>query len=425
MIGQLDWSQRQVHIVGGGISGLTSAWCLAKQGFEVEISEASNRWGGLIETQQFSEGFAEAAIHSFLETPEVAAFLDEVGVERSPVRPTGRARYIYREGRARKFPLRLSEALVLTKRLLTTRGLDPQVPIDELTLEQWGERFLGTAGVTYLLNPMLRGIYAARPSELSLLSTFPRFAPERGETFLQALKRTRKARPRMVAALRGSEAIVKVLVEKLERHPQVQMKLNHRVEKIDPKTNTLFTVPAFVAAELVQNGEAASLLKKIQYLPLVTVTTFVDQPMQSLKQGTGTLFPEIEKTRSLGILFNSSAFPGRVTDESKYASFTCIMGGSSQPEVAHESDDQIQSRVNEDLARALGVPVRPVRYVIRRWPRALPVYSPEHRKILRELQKTLNRTPGQALFGNYTGEISARGIWQQALAWKPESPRAQ
>jgi len=45
-----------VIVIGGGISGLSTAWWLAQSGLRVQVWEKSSRAGGKIKTTQ-SEGF--------------------------------------------------------------------------------------------------------------------------------------------------------------------------------------------------------------------------------------------------------------------------------------------------------------------------------------------------------------------------------
>lgn len=41
---------REVIVIGGGLTGLTCAWQLKKNGHDVEILERDNRIGGLMQT---------------------------------------------------------------------------------------------------------------------------------------------------------------------------------------------------------------------------------------------------------------------------------------------------------------------------------------------------------------------------------------
>src|SRR5205085_9314631 len=97
------------------------------------------------------------------------------------------------------------------------------------------------------------------------------------------------------------------------------------VSEIPEAPNVILSTPAYVTARLLA-GEAPALsaaLERVSYTPVVSVAAFV--PVSSFTRpvkGVGLLVPPREGRKSLGILFNSSAFEGRVRDESRFASFT-------------------------------------------------------------------------------------------------------
>jgi oxygen-dependent protoporphyrinogen oxidase len=117
-------------------------------------------------------------------------------------------------------------------------------------------------------------------------------------------------------------------------------------------------------------------LEGVRYTPIVSVTAFV--PTSNFTRpvkGMGVLAPPREGRKSMGILFNSSAFEGRVFDESRYASFTVLFGGTSQPGWVDASDEEIGRAVSEELNTLLGIKGEPAELVINRRPRAISQYS--------------------------------------------------
>ena len=109
---------------------------------------------------------------------------------------------------------------------------------------------------------------------------------------------------------------------------------------------------------------------------MVSVTAFVDRKLFTRPiTGVGVLIPATEQRKCLGILFSSSAFAGRVTDESRWASFTVMMGGSLAPQWVQASDDEINRAVQTELHELLGISGESLETVINRWPRAIPQCS--------------------------------------------------
>jgi len=437
MIGTLDTTRREATVVGAGIAGLLAAYALDKKGYRVTLLEERERAGGLIQTRRTEYGIAETAAHSLLATPTVVEFCRESGVELTEIRPEARARFILRDGRLRKFPLRAGEALNALGHAAFARAGNHS---DALNLETWGRRHLGDAALAYLLTPFVRGIYGVQPAELGVAAAFPELTIAPGGTLLTALlgkafkrpaqnghdlrdaddaHKTKKQRKRMVAPLRGMGALTESLERRLEQRLGARFQRGVRVSGLPDAPNLVLTTPTCAAAALLQ-AEAPELsqrLREVQYTPLVSVTAFVERASFTRPvRGVGVLVPAREKRECLGILFNSSAFAGRVFDETRHASFTVLLGGSAQPGWVAATDEAIAAAVREELAELLGIQGEPLHLVFNRWPRAIPQYSTGLPEVWRSAQETWCATPGRILFGNYTGQVSLRGMIEQALA---------
>ena len=71
-----------VLIIGGGISGLASAWWLARSGLSVEVWEANKRPGGKIMSTRQDGYLTERAASMILNfRPEVVELVREAGLE--------------------------------------------------------------------------------------------------------------------------------------------------------------------------------------------------------------------------------------------------------------------------------------------------------------------------------------------------------
>ncbi|PYS99249.1 MAG: protoporphyrinogen oxidase [Acidobacteria bacterium] len=440
MIGTLDTERREATVIGAGIAGLLAAYALDKKGYRVTLLEERAHAGGLIGTRRTEYGIAERAAHSLLATPSVVGFCRELGVELNEIRREARARFVLRDGRLRKFPLRAGEALSAICHAAFVRAGNHS---DALNLETWGRRHLGDAAHAYLLTPFVRGIYGAQPAELGVAAAFPELAIAPGQTLLTALLgkafkrraqnghsghgardatdtgKTTKQRKRMVAPLRGMGALTQSLERQLEQRLGARFQRGVRVNGLPDVPNVVLATPAYAAAALLQ-AEAPELsrrLREVRYTSLVSVTAFVERASFTRPvEGVGVLVPAREERHCLGILFNSSAFAGRVFDETRHASFTVLLGGSAQPDWVAATDESIAAAVRIELAELLGIQGEPLQLVINRWPRAIPQYSTALPDIWRSAQETWCGEPGHVLFGNYTGQVSLRGMIEQATA---------
>lgn len=423
MIGKLNTSRQEATVVGAGISGLLTAYELNKRGYRVTLIEATNRSGGLLRTDRNRFGIAEAAANSLLASPAVTELCAELGVELVPVRRESRARYIARDGQLRKFPLSFSETAGVLRRALFARASNHA---DVLDLEKWGTKHLGAPAVDYLLTPFVRGIYGVQPHEVGLLAAFPSLFISPGHTLLGTMVRKRfsnhskKSRSAgMFAPRLGMGDLVSKLEEKLEQQLGSHFIRGLPIDEIPDAANLVLTVPAYRALPLFgrEFPELAESLRSVEYTPLVSVTAFVKRnSVPEDLRGVGVLLPATEKRNSLGVLFMSSSFPGRVVDESQYASFTLMMGGSAKPELVEATDDQIRNLVQLELSELIGLREEPLELVINRWPRAIPKYSTDLPRVWQTARETWCATPGRILFGNYTGQVSMRGMIESVAA---------
>jgi oxygen-dependent protoporphyrinogen oxidase len=436
MIGTFDTSRREATVVGAGVAGMLIAYALDKKGYEVTLLEEQKRAGGLIQTVRTEHGMAERAAHSLLATDAVVDLCNELGVELEEVRKEARARFVVRCGGLRRFPLRPAEALTALSRAAFARA---DGPTDSLDLDTWGRRHLGDAAVDYLLTPFVSGVYGALPTELGVEAAFPSLSVAPGRTLLGTMlgrafsrysthatnghtngaKRRRKERKRMVAPRFGMGDLTGRLERRLEERLGGRFKKGVGVREVPDSPNVVISTPAYAAASLLETSEPelAGALRGVNYSPVVSVTAFVRaEALSHPVNGVGVLAPAKEGRKCLGVLFTSSSFGGRVSDEARYASFAVLLGGSTQPGWVDATDEEIERAVRGELAALLGIRGELVELVISRWPRAIPRYSVTLPSVWRKARETWCAKPGHVLFGNYTGQVSLRGMVESAAS---------
>jgi oxygen-dependent protoporphyrinogen oxidase len=185
----------------------------------------------------------------------------------------------------------------------------------------------------------------------------------------------------------------------------------------------ILAVPADEAARLLkeeshllkeQSSQLSQALAQVSYSPLVSATIFAKKSQfPAVPQGLGVLMPKVEARNCLGILFNSSAFPHRV-ENLELVSFTMMLGGSQNPELLEKSDAELRSLIIGELRHVLAMEGEPVEIRIHRWPRAVPKYNAHLLQTWKLAQRTWCAQPGRVLFGNYTGQVSLRGMVEVA-----------
>jgi oxygen-dependent protoporphyrinogen oxidase len=186
-------SRNRVVVVGGGISGLATAWRLLRErpDLRVEVIEGLGRFGGKLLTVR-KQGFViEGAADGFLaRKPPALDWAHELGLERALVepRPEDRFSHVWWEGQLHRMPEGFSGLVPadpegLKKTTLLTPGgaaraaaeaeVPPRTDGGEESLEAFFTRRYGSETFQRLMEPLLAGIYAGDASRLSAEAAFP------------------------------------------------------------------------------------------------------------------------------------------------------------------------------------------------------------------------------------------------------------
>jgi len=407
MLGRLNDKHQEAIIIGAGFAGLLAAYRLLARGWRVTLYEAQNRAGGLIHTAQTEYGIAEAAAHTIRSSPATEALFQELGIETVAART--KKKYIWRGGEFCRFPLSLTETAGMAARA----AFMPAKPPYE-NLHEWVLHHLGQPALDNLIYPMLKGIYAACAAELSPQLVFPALLPPCGKSLLHHLctQPHGRYRPYAMAPRAGMTALTQAMLERIKQSPRAQIFLGKQVTVLPDAANVIITAPAPSAAQILQSQfpRSAHALAAIRYAPLIAATVFLDKKHYRAPEGIGVLCAAHEPRRALGILFNSCGFAGRVRDEENIASYTVMLGGTGDTDILNLSDTALNVLVETELQAMLKLSAPPLQIVIHRWPSAIPLYSPALAAAHQILREDFCAAPGRILFGNYTGQISLRGM---------------
>jgi oxygen-dependent protoporphyrinogen oxidase len=387
---------RAVTVVGGGFSGLATAYYLSSAGVPVEIVEKADRLGGLIATLQTAHGPVETAAVAMRSSARVDALCRDLGLRMIPSsRSFSRTRYIYRE-RPTRWPLGPGESLALLARLAAATARGSRAPRPLETVEQWGARVLGRRATRWLVGPTLQGMYAGDPARLSATLVFG--------------TRERAARPARKGAMApacGMQQLIDALERRL-RTGEVSIRLNARA-RLDGVTPAVICTAARDAAEILRDvaPAASRALSTIDMLPLVRITAFYADG--ETPTGRGVLFPRGGDIRALGVLYNTNVFPDRGGQYSE----SWIYGGAADRAVADLSEDELGAAMDRDRQVLCGRGVRPAARFIHRWREALPHYDLQ---LESARARSFDLPKGVFLAGNYVAGIGLSMLLEQAAA---------
>ena len=387
---------RPVTVVGGGFSGLATAYYLSSAGIPVEIVEKRDRLGGLIATLQTPHGAVETAAMAMRSSARLDALCRDLGLRMvASARSFGRARYIYRQG-PRRWPLSPGESLALVARFATATARGARAPRSLETVEEWSVRVLGGRATRWLVGPTLQGMYAGDPACLS--ASLVVGTPDRA---------TRLERKGAVAPAGGMQQLIDALEERL-RTRDVGIRLSVPA-RLNGSTPAVICTAACDAATVLRDiaPAASQALSTIDMLPLVRITAFY--PDEEAPKGRGVLFPRGGDTRALGVLFNTNVFP----DRSEPYSETWIYGGAADRGVVDLSDDELAAALDRDRELVCGRSVSPVARYIHRWRQALPHYDVQLESVR---ARGFDLPTGVFLAGNYVTGIGLSMLLEQAAA---------
>jgi len=430
-----------IVIIGAGISGLSTAWFLHGRGSEVRIIESRDRVGGVIKSQEIDGYLFEGGPNSTLRRPgspddALGRLVEQVGLKQRLIvaSPEAQKRYVMRGGRLR--PLPASPLEMFTNNLfswsaklrLLSEPFIGKSP-DEETIAQFVVRRLGREFLDYAIDPFVSGVYAGDPLQLSAWAAVPKVhALERdyGSLVLGAIAKGRRGggpAGKLISFDRGMSVLPETIAARL---PKGCVDTSCRVERINREpegwrirvakltgtediyaSKLVLAVPASAAARLIKplSPEVSALLTSIPYAPIVsTALGYSRDRVPHPLDGFGLLIPRRETMRTLGGLFSSTLFPGRAPPGK--ALITAFMGGTRDPEAVTLDENELLSRICEDMSTSLGADALPEMAHLSRHQSAIPQYTLGHLERVARIEKLSSTFPGLHLRASWSEGIS-------------------
>ncbi len=434
---------KNVVVLGAGISGLATALQIQQAGFNVTVLEKNSAPGGSMRTEK-SEGFTiDFGPNSGLETtPVIKELVKLTGMEDEFVyaNPVGNKRYILKKGEL--LPLPMGPGTFLKTKLFSTSAklrllAEPFVSKSEdgyyQSISQFVKRRLGQEFLDYAINPFVAGVYAGDPSKLSVKSAFPKlYALEENyggliKGMIKGAKERKKRQEeskqsaKMFSFKNGMQSFalaISKMLETIEFNAEVQSVkrnnggyeikyLKEREQRILKCDAVVSTAPAYTAAKYLGelSGELANHLKSIYYPPvLVLFAGFKKDSVRRKLDGFGYLIPEKERQNHLGAIWSSAIFENRAPED--MAAFTIFVGGARQPNLFEMERERLINLVLKEFTEAMKIQGKPAFLKSKFWEKAIPQYNigyVEHEKFFAKFEE---ENKGLFLSGNYRGGIS-------------------
>lgn len=452
---------KRIAIIGGGISGLATAFRLEQmlsRGMELEYAlyEASPRFGGVLRTEQVDGYTIEAGPDSFLtEKSSAADFCRQAGLGDQIITSNKdqRKTYILLHGRlmpipdglmfmvpSKILPVLRSHLFSLSTKMRMAREWfhTPRKNTEDESVAAFVERHYGAEMVERMAGPLLAGVYGGDVSQLSLQAVLPRFAAmeaqygslTRGMLFHRGQKNARN-RPPFTSLKDGMQQLADAVLARLSPgswHANCRVnairrvRANERVNENDgweisaegksarneasAQERSVFdglilALPAYASAALLQSiaPKLAEALQTIPYTSSVTVALAYDGKVRAaLPAGSGFLVPQSEGKHILATTFVHNKFSHRAPPE--HALIRCFLGGAHDEKILEQSDTEILGLVKEDLRQILGITAEPRLTRVFKWPRAMAQYTIGHKARVERIEQLSREFPAFALAGN-------------------------
>ncbi len=431
----------RVVVVGGGISGLSTAYYLRQAGITATLIERRPRLGGVIETERVEGCVIETGPDSYItQKPAALALIREVGLGDDVIGSNDHLRVTYVLKNGQLVPLPDGLMLMIPTKiapLLATRllgwptkirmGLEwfrrPGANGEDRSVADFVADHYGREAVDYLAEPLLAGVYGGDPIRLSVSSVLPRFVElekKYGSLTRGVLRARRKAAQQArgmplfqtlkgglgqltdVVAARAQADVIRGVAETVE-HAGSGYRVRVNGEWMDAD-HVVLACQAYEAGEVIEalDGELAELLNGVQYSSSITVSIgYEKRTLGHPLKGFGFLVPKRERRTMMACTWVGNKFSYRVPDH--LAVLRCFAGGEDGVPLA-ESDEAIVAAMRDDLRQIMGVTAEPLFARVARWPRSMAQYTVGHAARIARVNARVARLPGVYLAGNaYTG----------------------
>ena len=434
-----------VAIIGGGISGLATAYALKRQGLNVVVLERQAQSGGNAQSERIG-GFLMEHGPSTVNAASAAAAGLSTGLglddQRCDLGDGVQKRYLVSGDALSGIsagPMGFLKSGYISMpgrlRLMAEFLLPHQLDGDDETVMDFCARRFGREFAEKVIDPMVAGIYAGKASDLSVAAVFPKLVAlerEFGSVSLGMFRRYQQGAkmpgsrlyswrdglgtlPKALASLLGENIRTGVTVRRIRRSA-FGFKIDlGQAGKIEARAVVIATQP-HVASRFLDglDDEGATAAGDIKAPPLAVVFLgykrgHVEHPLD----GLGFLTSQSEKRLLNGAQFNSTMFPDRAPEGC--VAVTGYFGGARAPDLGRLPEKDLIDLACREFKDLIGAKGDPVIARVRHWPLGLPQYEIGHPERKACLEDTEKRTPGLFLSGNYFDGPSVTACVERSL----------
>ncbi len=397
---------KPVVIIGGGISGLSTAYYLSKAGIPVKLIEPEAQLGGFLQTEIVDGCVIELGPDSFINSkPWARDLIEELGIGDQIIGSNDhlRATYIWRGGRLVKMPEGLT-LMVPAKfgpvlrtpllgwgsklRMLGELTRRPAKEQEDRSVAEFVKDHYGQEVVDYLAEPLLAGVYGGDVTQLSAASVLPRFVEwesKYGSVSRGAMKVAPSAPPLFGTLKLGFGQ----LITQLRLRTQAEI-IQGKVDKIEKGYRIRVNGDWLEADRIVIACKADMVLPNL--FPVMTYSSstvvavlFNKSDVRHPLNGFGFLVPKKERKSIAACTWVGTKFEHRVP--AGKVLLRCFVNGDVND-------------VLPELRQKMGIQASPILQRVIPWPNSMPQYTVGHAARIQLIEDMLKDLPGLHLVGN-------------------------
>ena len=441
-----------VVILGAGLTGLTTAHHLKKNGVDLCILEKGSRAGGVIHSVT-ENGFTweEGPNSGVIANVDVLRLFEDLkkDCQLEVANENVKRRYILKGGNWEPLPSGLKSAV--TTPLFTLKdkfrilgepfrspGKNPNETLAELVKRRLGKSFLD-----YAIDPFILGVYSGDPNRLVTRFALPKLynlEQKYGSFIGGTIKKgsepkteeEKKVTRGVFSTKGGLSSLINALKNKIGEEHILTGTSNLTVKPIDShflvsytdiKGNpveletkkVISTVGAHQLDKILPFVDPAQLARitNLYYARVIEIVLGFNHWEGIKLDGFGGLVPFKENRDILGALFMSSLFEDRAPKEG--ALFSIFMGGVRRAELCDLSDDQVKSILKKEICSTMKLKeFNPDLLKIIHHPWAIPQYEADTEFRLKAVADLEKKYPGLIIGGNLRNGIGMADRIQQA-----------
>jgi oxygen-dependent protoporphyrinogen oxidase len=443
---------RRVVVVGGGITGLTTAYRLRQllPDAEIAVIESDHRVGGKISSSPFAglDGIDEGADAFLTRIPFAVNLAAELGLTAQLTSPAVASAYVWwnamhniPEGLMLGVPTDLAK--LAKSDLLTWPGklraaLEPILPATGVGADSVGRLIRHRFGKQVherLVDPLVGSIYAADTDRFSLsgVTQILDLASNNRSLLIGARRARRKAPPTagpiFGAPSTGMATLTNTLAQSL-RASGVTITTGCRVESIDRSGTgwlvngefadaVVLATPAKTTAPLVTplSPDAGATLAKFDHAGVVMLTIALpgDHWPAAYATRSGYLVPKPVQKWVTATSFASSKWAHWQPKTPEGGVILRISLGRDGLDLTDQPEDKLINAALSEVGSHVGFDLQPTEYRLTRWPAAFPQYRPGHAKRVLGIETALaTDAPGIFVCGASYKGIGIPACVQQA-----------